>query len=269
MTCTAPEIGKLITLYEFDQLSDNDKRKFEAHLLSCDYCFQSLYALSPVVERMREDPERFLPAVEEREPAAPVWVWVKLKNKIVGVISDGWEAIGRIPFPVRIAIPATATAIVLLLFLLRPAAQLSDFAHIEPVPYRSLQVKSGAAISDAERLFEEGMRSYVQKDYSNAIAKLALAVRQDSTNASFHFYLGLCYLLSESIDPAIAHFQRAIALGGNSVLEKAYWYLGNAWLLKGERVRALEAFRRVLEMEGDYEWEAEEMIGKIEKLSRK
>lgn len=253
MSCTDSNVGELITLYEFGELSEDDRRKFEAHLLSCDYCFQSLYELAPAIARMRESPKLFLPALV-REP-----LWVKIKRILAALIPEKRQ--------VWIAIPATAV-VVLLLFLLRPSPELSDLARIEPVPYRSLQVKSGVESTDAERLFEEGMAVYVQKDYANAIGKLVLAVRLDSSNASFHFYLGLCYLLSDNVDPAISHFQLAIALGGDSVLEKAYWYLGNTWLLQGKREVALEAFRKVVEIEGDYQWEAEEIIGKIEGLSR-
>jgi len=256
MDCTDPKIGELITLYEFDELARDDRRKFEAHLLSCDYCFQNLYALSPVIKRMRGNPRLFL-SILKREP-----FWRKIKQKIAALM----PAI-RIQRRGWIAIPATAI-VVLYFLLLRPAPELSDLAHLEPVPYRALQIKSGATTTAAERFFEAGMAAYVQKDYAGAIEQLALAARQDSTNASFHFYLGLCYLLSNHVDPAIEHLQRTIALGGNSVLEKAHWYLGNAWLLKEDRAQALAAFRKVVEMEGDYRWEAEEIIGKIERLSR-
>jgi len=80
--------------------------------------------------------------------------------------------------------------------------------------------------------------------------------------------LGLCYLLSNHVDPTIEHLQRTIALGGNSVLEKAYWYLGNAWLLKEDRAHVLETFRKVVEMEGDYQWEAKEIVAKIEAATK-
>jgi len=263
MSCMDSEIGKLITLYEFDALSDDDKRKFETHLLSCNHCFRSLYGMSPVVERMREHPEQFMPAVAEREP-----LWATTKKRFGASVSDWFEAVGRIPALVRIALPVAVTVTVLLFLIIPAEPHLSDLARIEPVPYRPMQMKAGALTTEADRLFEQGMALYTQEDYANAARKLALAVQRDSTDASFHFYSGLCYLLSGGVDVAIAHFQRAIALGGDSVLERAYWYLGNAWLLKGKRDSALEAFRKVAEMEGDYEWEAEEVVGKIEKLSQ-
>jgi len=256
MNCSDPKIGELITLYEFDGLARDDRRKFEAHLLSCDYCFQNLYALSPVIERMRGNPRLFLSTLK-REP-----FWREIKQKIAAIM----PAI-RIQRRGWIAIPATAI-VVLCFLLLRPAPELSDLAHIEPAPYRSLQIKSGAATTAAERFFEAGMAAYVQKDYAGAIKQLALAARQDSTNVIFHFYLGLCYLLSNHVEPAIEHLQRTIALGGNAVLEKAYWYLGNAWLLQEDRAHALEAFQKVADMEGDFQWEAKEIITKIEATTK-
>jgi len=247
MKCINPEFGELITLYEFDKLSREDKRKFEAHLLSCDDCFQNYYELAPVIERIRENPAHFLPALTPKP-----W-WIRFKESLPRI---------RFEFNWRYVIPAAA-AIVLFFLLIRPAAELSDLARIEPAPFRSLQVKSGAAASEAEKLFDAGMAAYVEKNYAGAIAKLTAAVQQDSANASFHFYLGLSYLLSHQVDPAIIYFRKTIALGGNSVLEKAYWYLGNAWLLKENRGQALQAFQKVVELEGDYQWEAKEILAKI------
>ena len=258
MNCSDPKIGELIILYEFEALSGDDKRKFETHLLSCDYCFESLYELAPAMERLRKNPARFLPALAPRT--------IKRKALFDGIITAIREFLRPLPPLVRFAIPAVAVALFFL--FIRPTTELSDLARLEPLPYRSLQIKSGAATTATERFFEAGMTAYVQKDYAGAIGQLAFAARQDSTNASFHFYLGLCYLLSNQVEPAIEHLQRTIALGGNSVLEKTYWYLGNAWLLQEDRVHALAAFQKVTELEGDYQWEAKAIMDKIEKLPR-
>ncbi len=217
---------------------------------------------------------KYLPEAEESKktkPATLVETFVLWGEKLSASIQ-------RVPdfiFDKRSILKPTLVGIALVLvvglaflFLRSEATTLAELASIAPAPYRPLQVKSSAETTEAERLFEEGMVFYVQKNYAKAVQKLALAVQKDSTNASFHFYLGLCYLLSDSVDLAIAHLQRAIALGGDSVLEKAYWYLGNAWLLKGERDAALQTFREIVELKEDYQWEAQEIIGKIEELSR-
>ncbi|MFQ5627693.1 MAG: tetratricopeptide repeat protein [bacterium] len=153
------------------------------------------------------------------------------------------------------------------LFLFLPQQEnYANLARIEPVPFRSLQLKSGVSVNNAERLFYEGMASYVKKDYAGAVKSLLQAVSVDSTDADFYFYLGLSYLLSDQIDPAILYLQQAANLAGGSVQEKAYWYLGNAWLVKEEPELALQAFRKVVEIAMDYQWDAAEIIGEIENL---
>jgi len=45
--------------------------------------------------------------------------------------------------------------------------------------------------------------------------------------------------------------------------EQCYWYLGNAYFLKNDVKKAIEMFEKVVAMEGDFEWEAREMVEKI------
>jgi len=245
----------------FDDLKSHAEGHFnpiqQGHILTCSHCRK-------VVQLFEKHLETKPPTIGKALSA-----WSKIINAKIRELWQGLrgEGPGAIPKPALLGISLVFVAALLFLLLPRHEKTLAELASIEPVPYQALRMRSGASSSAAERLFEEGMAAYVQRDYIGAIAKLDSTVRRDSTSASFHFYLGLCYLLSKNVGAAIEHLQRTIDLGGNSVLEKAYWYLGNAWLLRGERDRALEAFRKVVEMEGHYQWEAEEVIGKIEKLS--
>jgi len=253
---------KTASCLSFDDLKSYAEGHFDAiqqnHVMTCSHC-------RTLVQLFKEHLEAKPPTIMETLLAWRKTISAKIREQWQGLWGEGLWAIPR---PVLIGI--SLAFVVALFFLLLPHQEktLAELASIEAVPYQALQIRSGASTGEAERLFEEGMAFYVQKDYSSAITKLALAAQQDSANAGFHFYLGLCYLLADRVDPAIAHLQRTTALGGNSVLEKAYWYLGNAWLLKGERDFAFRAFRKVVEMEGDYQWEAQEIIGKIERLSR-
>lgn len=259
MTCTHPETGNLLTLYEFDELSESDKLKFEEHLLTCDDCFQNMYSLSPAVARLHEEPKKFLSELKKKEPVRVTW-----KHNIV----DAARNLVEMPLPFRVAIPSVlVTAIVLLLFLL-PTRQLSDLARIEPLPYRPLSIKSGAGVDEAKRIFDEGMNYYVQKEYQEAISKLTEALQKHPGSSTFHFYLGLCYLLTEQVNPAIQHLQKSLELSDASNPELACWYLGNAWLLKEKSSDALESFEKVVAFKGDYEWEARDIIEEIHELSK-
>lgn len=260
MECIKPEIGNLITLYEFNELSDKQKQEFEEHLLECDYCFQSLYSLAPVVEKMREKPGLFLARFRQRDS-----VWEKLKKMFLEFTRETIEFFLSIPAIVKILFPVVAAAVVLLLVFLQTSDNLSDLARVEPVPYHPLKIRGEILTGDVNQLFEDGMQAYTQGNYSEAIKKLELAIHQDSNDVKLHFYSGLCYLLLDKVDPAIKHLQRTIDSGDNIFQEKAYWYLGNAWLLKQNAKSALTKFEKVTELEGDYEWRAREMIEKIKK----
>jgi hypothetical protein len=75
MTCKDQDIGKLIGSYELGLLSETEQRRFEDHLLDCEYCFQSLYRTAPLASLIRE--KRFAPnenielADEEEEESLP------------------------------------------------------------------------------------------------------------------------------------------------------------------------------------------------------
>lgn len=255
MKCINESIGHLISLYEFGQLSEEQKALFEAHLLECNFCFRNLHELSPAIEEMQEDPDFFLPAVKEAKKQTALEIFRNWLPKpalsgleIIKRPAWGFGALGGLVFAVLVFI------------LLLPPDQLSDLARIEPVPYIPTQTRGGG---DTEQVFEDGMEFYVKEEYARAAEKLTLAVAKEPDNVSFRFYLGLSYLLALKIDQAIQHFEKVIELGGNSLLEKAHWYLAQAYLLKENEDRALQEFEKVVEMEGDYEWEAREMMEEI------
>jgi hypothetical protein len=78
MTCTDPEIGKLIGSYELGLLDEEEQRRFEAHLQTCHACFRDLYDMAPIAERVRQGPGIEKPAGAENTertdtvPAVPL-----------------------------------------------------------------------------------------------------------------------------------------------------------------------------------------------------
>jgi len=266
MKCIDPETGKLISLYEVDALPPEQKSKFESHLLECDYCFQSLYSLSQVVEQMRENPQAFSDAlsVPQKIPFGEKVraFWDKLVSGISVIPAEVFK-------PVAIAVPVVAALIAAVLIISGPTTNYSDLARIEPVPYIPLAIRGSMETTEAEKLFDEGMQFYGSGKYSQAIIKLSQAISKMDKNPQAHFYLGLSYLLSNETDSAIVHFREATETDSKSLLERCHWYLGNAYLLKDDEEKALEEFGKVLEFEGDYWFEANEIIENIRKLKKK
>jgi len=55
--CSDPEIGDLLHAYEMGGLPEEDLRKFEIHLLSCDYCFEHVKEFMPESALLHLDDE--------------------------------------------------------------------------------------------------------------------------------------------------------------------------------------------------------------------
>jgi tetratricopeptide (TPR) repeat protein len=81
--------------------------------------------------------------------------------------------------------------------------------------------------------------------FGEAIEHLSKALRQDDNARArlyANFYLGLVYTEREMYDDAQIFFERAISLGPNLV--EAYFELGHALWLAGDRARAQDVWKR-------------------------
>jgi len=265
MRCINKKIGKLLFLYEFEKLSPGQKDLFEAHLLECDYCFQQLHNLAPVVKKMRDDPYAFYPALVTR-PKTP-W-YKKLLSTIKSMI---WQPVWASAPLARPAFVVALLALVVLIgvqFWPGSPQNYAGLARIEPVRYIPLNTKGAYDRTNAEQLFIEGMQLYAKHQYLRAATKLDSARAYNPEDIGTQFYLGLNYLLAEKPDSAIIYFQKVIANGDNPFIEKSHWYLGNAWLLREDAKQALEEFEKVMKINGTYKWKAEEILNNINKLNK-
>lgn len=210
----------------------------------------------------------------------------EIANTFVRVMSN---LVFPIPKTVKVFIPSIVVAILILFLFSSSPSKYTNLAIIEKDPFIPILIKG---FSESDKLLKEGMNFYKNGKYFEAIELLESYLDKDPEfeSADVHFYLGLCYistdriareklpnsilykkfnkfyyLLNNNINDAIEHFNKAIELGDISLAGKYYWYLGNAYLLRGDEKNALEVFRKVVETEGDFVWKAEKIIQKIEK----
>ncbi len=267
MECIDPTIGSLIALYEFGQLTEEQRKAFESHLLNCDACFQSVYEMMPAIQEMRMHAEIFLPVLSGKKKPAVGAILARIRG---GVLTGIKKVIAPWPRPVRIAAALGAIAIILLIILLpQQAPKYAELARMEPIPYVRLDLRGAAPATENGRLFDQAMDFYSKQNYEDAVKKFDLLLAREPGNAEVHFYSGLCRLLMQDADGAIGYFTKAIQLGGNGFAEKLHWYLGNAYLLQNNGKQALAEFRKVVQFEGDFEWEAKEMVERIQKVKGK
>ncbi len=84
--------------------------------------------------------------------------------------------------------------------------------------------------------------------FGEAIEHLSKAIRQDQDRKASmyaHFYMGLVYLEREMYDDARAFFRKTLELGPNML--EAWYEMGRAFYLQGNRKAAAEAWRQGVE----------------------
>lgn len=261
MKCTNRQIGDLLWDYQLELLSPADRQRFEAHLLECDHCFQDVYALAPVFERIKAHPQPFL-----QELARPGF-WEQAKNRFAG-LKEQYLVLSP---AVRWGLAAAGITALILISILpfRSPDRLADLAVIEPYPFQALSPMGGVGRSEAENTFFRGMQAYNDGRYHEALPSLQAAIALDSTDAEFQFFLGITYLLAGDAASAIAPLTAAILLDPSRFEARARWYLGNAYLLLEDGEKALEELRRVIEGGGEYEFQATVLTRRVEEFRKK
>jgi tetratricopeptide (TPR) repeat protein len=92
--------------------------------------------------------------------------------------------------------------------------------------------------------FKAGKKALGAEDWNGAIAAFEAAALRDPQNADIQNYIGYAYRRLRQIEPAMGHYQRALAL--NPRHRGAHEHLGEAYLVLGEPAKA-EQFLAALE----------------------
>jgi tetratricopeptide (TPR) repeat protein len=171
-----------------------------------------------------------------------------------------------IPLPVKIAVPVIVAILIIFRMTQSPEIRFAPLARIEPVAYQALVFRGDVPLTPAEKLFKEGMEFYQQKNYTQTIRNLRKSYELNPEDAGTCFYLALCYLLNNEPNRAIDYFRKVFVLKGDFLYEKTYWYLGNAYLMQEKGKKALEMFEKVIEMKGDYARDAGEMVDEVRNI---
>ncbi|MCS6860245.1 MAG: tetratricopeptide repeat protein, partial [Abditibacteriales bacterium] len=135
-----------------------------------------------------------------------------------------------------------------------------DGKHAEALPY----FEKAAALMKPDAFYAASVYNgwatclYCVKRYHEAIEKCLISLRRQPDHPETHYTLGLNYNALGRHDEAIWHFEKAIAAGqtfaiGISDLSvsgyKAYFSIGQAYMAKKDYTRAIESFRRAVEMQ--------------------
>ena len=261
MKCMNPQIAQLITRYELNLVSEEERRSFENHLLQCDACFKDFYEMSPVIEVMSENRQELLQAIESTEtahqPAADAQGLVELVKE--------WLQSQRRPL---LAGGAFAFALLVVLILLPSGQSYRDLAVLAPFEASEQTFTlRGEIEEDWQATWQRGRNAYRHGRYAEAIDSLKKAHKLNPEHAGIMLYLGVSYLLDAKPDSARGYLHQ-VAVDTSARPTKwratAHWYLGNLFLQANEAGQAKRAFETVVNLDGDHIEEAQSSIMKIQ-----
>lgn len=276
LECTDEEIGRLITFYELDQLGEKDRCRFEEHILECEFCFQELREMRPVVYIMREQKAQILERLAQggvrlarQTPGALEARRSELRSRIFALIGEKFRQLaGGFGRPV-VWVPAVAVAALVLLLVLpvnRHNPYLPYLDH-ERAPYNKVTFRGLTTPRDeARNLFDQGMEKYLQGDYAQAAEYLTRAAELAPDESAYWLYLGVSYYLDRQPKQAAEALTHALSAKDQDVRVNAEWYLAQAYLFKGEATRATPLLEEIARKGGEYASRADSLISQINRV---
>ena len=272
MTCEEIDQSEIIEHYLLGRLDEPARDEFEQHFFACERCFDRVQTLRALRSELKATA-----AALRAEPSRPsgVWAWkwawapALAMLAVTAIIASVFFRSGppsekTPPAAGQSASGSTTSPQPVPSQPVSSAPSLVALARFEPPAYVPQTFRS--AESEATAQFREAMQQYVGKDYRAAIRGLRTASELDPEAPHAGFFLGICYLLTDQVEPGIAALRKTIALGDSPYLEEAHFYLAKALLLKNDVPGAERELERTLQLRGEREAEAQRLRDDLNKL---
>jgi hypothetical protein len=148
-----------------------------------------------------------------------------------------------------------------------PVVALNVLARVAAPPYAPATLRGPQ--DDAAAKFGAAMRLYVKRDYAGAIPGLAAAAALRPDVPHYAFFLAVCDLMTDRVEPAVTGLQQTIAIGESPYLEEAHFYLAKARLRQGDVRAAREELELTIERHGRLEADARKLLAGVNALPEK
>jgi hypothetical protein len=122
--------------------------------------------------------------------------------------------------------------------------------------YKLLRISDELRISSIAR---RGIEQFKEGNYVEAQQQFEAALKLDRSNAWIYYHLGLLFLEQRNYDLAIDNFKASRNLGRNGQASPTWLYvwseikMGNAYDAKGDRTRAVAAYKRAEQIGDTYD----------------
>jgi len=242
-TCTNPEIGVMLAAFEIGVLDAADRSCFLAHVRECSFCQQELDTMLPLWMEMNENRTALQEAMDAAEMSFNL-----IKQRLVAESKQPES----LPDKIRRSLG----------FMKNRLEELLDF---EPLPAPALVLRGQA--KESNEAWEAGMTAYRSQQYDVAVSKFALCTSREPARWDAWLFLGISRLMQKKATPAIRALEKADSLSGLAMKVEIRWYLAQAWLLKGDAVKATPYLAELAVSESDqYKDKARELLRRLKEI---
>jgi hypothetical protein len=256
--CTNHRVGKSIALYECGALDGGEQRAFLDHLIECEYCYDRVYALEPLMTAFRKHREAArsirvaeLPGLGGKRPATRA--------------SRTWR------LPVLVGSSVLATASLALLIFMRSAGTGTGTLEEQSAPpviasgnssaWQELWIpkaayappRTGVTLRAPMKGFDRAMVAYRADDFPAAIEQLeALSGVEPAVSLDVDFYLGVSLLKVGRSREAISPLRRVAESSSGARHEAGRYYLALAYLKENQPRQAITELDAVIGANGEH-----------------
>jgi tetratricopeptide (TPR) repeat protein len=243
MDCDRIEAEETAEKYVTGGLSEAEQADFEMHFLGCGRCSEQV--------QLWQDMQA---ALKPRQHWDRRWVGVlAVAASLLVAAGVAWFRMNQVT---RREVARSTT-------VARPALNLMALATVTPPRYLQPQWRAAGPT-----VFDVAMQRYSRGDYAGATPELVVAAKADPGNSAAAFFLGICYLIENRDDEAIAQLKATIALGDSPELEEAHFYLAKALLRKQDIRGSIAELRRAEAMHGSRQLEERNLLESVRRAER-
>ncbi len=275
MKCTNSNEGLLLTQYVLHLLDEQDRRRFEVHMMNCEFCRLELSKAdseTAVIGSLREE---IVDSLHEQgvtfEGLKKELISIKKKRKILQNSFGEWLDNLNLFHRPKVLVPAGVIVIVLLTMIvfrhLGPGNVYLSMLSFEKFPYQELSTRTQMTTPSMSPLFLEGIKFYNEDDYKRAAKILKEATQESPERWEYWFYLGVSYFLNKQPKPSIVALSEADRLNKFALEIEIKWFLAQANLLNKDPENALIYLHWIENKPGEYSSNAKKLIDGIQNVN--
>jgi tetratricopeptide (TPR) repeat protein len=248
-------------------LTRSEITRITQHLAECDFCQKKVDQLCREYQEIEEYLEKTgLPQISF---ATEYPLIIRAKGAL-NFLKSAKQMIKNkifVPMPNFHLVAAGAVAVIALIIWVGPFFRGSDnpYHHLASLEHEKVSFLTRSGIS---KPIDMGVVAFYEGDYQKAIGDLEPFLSKNPSDSSLlyiHYILGISYLFeaksellgrferidTKMVDKGIQHLRITLKLTNNfGIQEACKWYIGKAYLMKGEGKKAREIFETVMSMKG-------------------